>query len=206
MASRENSGLHAALIIFVMITVALSITTYFYYRSAEEEGNKRVKIDETLKNSLEKVKDQSEDIKVLLYVLGWETTMSKDELEGTVKGLKAEAPSRKVYDGYKQDMAKWGEGIENPNYRNVSEALLNAIKDKGQQVGTATTQTRKSQADFVSVEAREVAATATHDAARKKSEADLVAQNSKFDADRKKLTDDKAKLQGEKDAIATKLN
>ena len=38
MAARENQGLQAALIVFVLITIALAVTTYVYFRKAEEEG------------------------------------------------------------------------------------------------------------------------------------------------------------------------
>ncbi|MBW3598075.1 MAG: hypothetical protein KY475_12455 [Planctomycetes bacterium] len=38
MASRENQGLQAALIVFVLITIALAVTTYVYFRKAEELG------------------------------------------------------------------------------------------------------------------------------------------------------------------------
>ncbi len=36
MAARENQGLQAALIVFVLITIALAVTTYIYFRSSEE--------------------------------------------------------------------------------------------------------------------------------------------------------------------------
>mgnify|MGYP003520633522 CR=1 FL=1 len=36
MAARENTGLQAALIIFVMITIGLAISTYMYFRASEE--------------------------------------------------------------------------------------------------------------------------------------------------------------------------
>ena len=206
MASRENSGLHAALIIFVLITVVLTVTTYYYYRSAQEEENLRIAKAEETKLVKEKIKDMSEDVKILLYVLGWETNISKDEVEGTVKGLKPDAASRKVYEGFKQDMAKWGEGIENPNYRNVYESLVNALKAKSEQIVTAVNGKRKEEVELVAVTKRETDASATHDAAAKKAQADLAAQTAKFDADRKKLNDEKAKLQKDKDDIATKLN
>ncbi len=38
MASRENQGLQAALIVFVLITIALAVTTYIYFRKAEEHA------------------------------------------------------------------------------------------------------------------------------------------------------------------------
>ena len=36
MASRESQGLQVALILFVMVTVVLAVTTYLYFRRAEE--------------------------------------------------------------------------------------------------------------------------------------------------------------------------
>src|SRR5688572_15247075 len=38
MASRENQGLQAALIVFVLITIALAVTTYVYFRGSQEQG------------------------------------------------------------------------------------------------------------------------------------------------------------------------
>lgn len=38
MASRENQGLQASLIVFVLITIALAVTTYVYFRRSEELG------------------------------------------------------------------------------------------------------------------------------------------------------------------------
>ena len=37
MATRENQGLQIALIIFLMITVGLAISTYYFFRQAEEK-------------------------------------------------------------------------------------------------------------------------------------------------------------------------
>ena len=37
MASRESQGLQIALILFVMVTVVLAVTTYLYFRKAEEK-------------------------------------------------------------------------------------------------------------------------------------------------------------------------
>ncbi len=42
MAARENQGLQIALIIFVMLTIVLSVTTYIFFDNYKKEKQERI--------------------------------------------------------------------------------------------------------------------------------------------------------------------
>lgn len=69
MASRENQGLQAALIVFVLITIALAVTTYVYFRKAEELGGQldaANKATQDAKTAMETSAAESRTLKTML--------------------------------------------------------------------------------------------------------------------------------------------
>ncbi len=70
MASRESQGLQVALILFVMVTVVLAVTTYLYFRRAEENvGKYLAKAEEAKREKDTTMKLQFEN-QVLKHILG----------------------------------------------------------------------------------------------------------------------------------------
>ena len=85
MAARDNTALHAALIIFVLLTVGLSVFTYVFFRSADEAKKLQQASDAKYNQAVQQNKNLNSEVRGLRGALGWETTLSKDEIEAEVK-------------------------------------------------------------------------------------------------------------------------
>ena len=91
MAARENTGLQAALIIFVIITIGLAISTYAYFRSAEEAAKEVAAKTAESTDFKKKYTDRDVEVRCLKFMLGWDTTLSDADYDGLLKGLDAAA-------------------------------------------------------------------------------------------------------------------
>ena len=130
MALRENTGLQIALILFVMITVALAVSTYVYWDSANVSQKKEDAAIAELAKRDRNLDDANKEITKLRTMMGHKITQ-----EGGPQLLEVEK-------GYKTDMALFGEGWEKEkNYRTlpdffsqelvkIHKALAAATEDK----------------------------------------------------------------------------
>jgi hypothetical protein len=155
MAMRENTGLQIALILFVMITVALAVSTYVYWDSANQSQKKEEAAIATLTQRDQALDKANDEITELRKMLGYKITQQGGpELADMAKN-------------YKTDMAQFGEGWDKEkNYRTlpdffskelvkVNSALAKATEDKAtlvaqldtarQQEATNTAEYRKQQ-------------------------------------------------------------
>lgn len=206
MAARENTGLQAALIIFVIITVGLSISTYAYFRSAEESSKALAAKTAEAATNMKQAQDRGVEIRCLKFMLGWDTTLSDADYDGLLKGLDAAAEIHKIDEGYKQDMQMYGKGLDKPNYRLVPAELLKVIKAKNDELVTVIEEQKKLQTQLAA--ARDEAKKEI-DLAKKGQEdasAELVKRTGDFETERNRLNDEKTKLVSQKDELASKLN
>lgn len=132
MALRENTGLQIALILFVMITVALAVTTYVYWDSANTSQKETDAAKGQLAALDKKLTEKDDEVTKLRSWLGYKIT---------TEGGPVVADMEK---NYKKDMAQFGDGWaegEARNYRtlpdyfsrelvNVNKALVTATQDK----------------------------------------------------------------------------
>lgn len=122
MASSENQGLQIALIIFVMLTIILSVTTFVFFRQYEEaDGRSRADAEKSANadKALRTIQDENNELK---QVIGVAATAKLDEVKAT----------------FNEDMQKFGAiPAEKRYYRpaleyifvtfgKVSEELVNA--------------------------------------------------------------------------------
>src|SRR5437762_3141802 len=109
MAARENQGLQIALIIFVVLTITLIVSTYWFFNSYREaqEAMKALKADnDTKAKQTAQANLESEQFKGMI---GAATT---DKVEG-------------VQEATKKDLERHGKGLpaSDQNYRALVKAL-----------------------------------------------------------------------------------
>jgi hypothetical protein len=206
MAARDNTALHAALIIFVLLTVGLSVFTYVFFRSADEAKKLQQASDAKYNQAVQQNKNLNSEVRGLRGALGWETTLSKDEIEAEVKTLPAESSVHQIWGKFVQDMSKYGEGLTNPNYQTVPDHLLNTLKSKNEQLLVAITKQRELEQQVRDVTDRETKAAKAAQEAQQQAANDLNLQIAKFEQDRAKLNQDKNSLAAQIDKFRSEVN
>lgn len=163
MAARENQGLQIALIIFVMLTIMLSVTTFIFFRNYQFE-QQRFK-DEQKKATdanTEKLALQGDRAKFVQYLGGY----SANEKEATItenwdKDMKA---AKAIGVGNLPD--------EQKTYRKLMDSLKGVIHDKNEQLSKQDAELRQAK-----------------DTLAKKA-ADFAADKQKLDEDKSKAVKD----------------
>jgi hypothetical protein len=180
MASSENQGLQIALIIFVMLTILLSVTTFMFFREYEEAATKsRTDAENASK------KDQ----------LAREAIAERDKLKQFI-GLSDAATMQDVQTTFEEDMKKFANTApaENKFYRPALEFTATTLEAKTVELIAAreTIQQEKDAREKVEKAKQEQVAAAEENA--RKAEADLAAAKKAFEDERKKMKDDMADL------------
>ncbi|MEY4181041.1 MAG: hypothetical protein RLY70_4616 [Planctomycetota bacterium] len=206
MAARENTGLQAALIIFVIITVGLSISTYAYFRSAEESSKALAAKTAEASTNMKQAQDRGVEIRCLKFMLGWDTALSDADYDGLLKGLDAAAEIHKIDEGYKQDMQMYGKGLDKPNYRLVPAELLKVIKAKNDELVTVIEEQKKLQTQLAAARDESKKEIDLAKKGQEDASAELVKRTGDFETERTRLNDEKTKLVSQKDELASKLN
>ena len=173
--ARENQGLQIALIIFVMLTIVLSVTTYLFYRQYDEatvnaknnaaEANKKARL--AAKNE-----DDANELKRLI---------------GAAKTEKADA----ITAAFNEDMKKYGGGYpeESRFYRPLLEKMLRTIDEKNAELADAKAELQKLGDQYKMREASKEQ--------RDKARRDLAGEQSKYKSERDRIARHEAKLQAD---------
>ena len=206
MAARENQGLQAALIIFVLITIGLFVSTYIYFRSAEEADKVRLAAESKANDFQKQYQNRDIEVRCLKYMLGWDSTLSEADYQGLLNGVPETAEIREIDTGFKQDMAMYGKGLDKPNYRLVPAELLKVIKAKNEELITSIDEQKKLQAQLVAAREESKREVEKAKQGQEEASAELVKRTQDFQTERDRLNGEKTKLAGEKDGIRTKLN
>lgn len=129
MAKRESQGLQIALILFVMITVVLAVTTFVFYRKAEQMAGE-VDAAEKQAQQANDLADQENFFNQYLKHIVGAKTLSEAELNVIVPSVEGDEEMATVHASYQQDIATYGEGLpqEKLNYRELPALLLQAIR------------------------------------------------------------------------------
>lgn len=207
MASRENQGLHIALILFVMITVALAVTTYFGFsgsaESSEKLKNKEVELTEERKLS-EVYQIQAE---LLKYFIGEKTDIESPELVQSqldhLKKLETGIdPDQKIFketvgiaDLYNQDMLLVSGEETEKNWRTMFESLKTAMAQKNSEIEDLANQVKRAEAERDQGIAAEVAKTTQAETARDDLQKELQNLQSQFAATQKQMQEQATKNQ-----------
>ncbi len=199
MASRESQGLQIALILFVMVTVVLAVTTYLYFRKAEE----KVRQARAAAAEAKQAKDASMQLQfenqVMKHVLGYDMK-TQAELDTIKQSLGGNKDMEKVLAGFDQDMAMYGVGLvaQDLNYRSLPNHLITEINTKGKQIVDAHARENaltKARQDAIDAEAKRTA----------KAEESLKLVQGELETERKAFNDHRTRITTEKDKIAKLL-
>ncbi len=108
MAARENQGLQIALIIFVMLTIVLSVTTFMFFRKLEEAELKEKAATAKTANALKNQTIAQEEAIALKKIFGAGTRDSLKSIEDNAKeNLRAFANNFKDTDQHYQQLVKY---------------------------------------------------------------------------------------------------
>jgi hypothetical protein len=181
MASSENQGLQIALIIFVMLTILLSVTTFMFFREYEEADQKSRKDVEGATKAAQQLREAVTEMESLRKMIG----------------VSDQAKLTDVRTSFDEDMKKFATTVpdESKFYRPALEFLANTLNEKTTELIAArdTIQQEKDEREKVE-QAKQVQVAAAEENARK-AEADKEAAKKEFDAERKKMLEDMADLQ-----------
>ena len=180
MASSENQGLQIALIIFVMLTILLSVTTFMFFREYEEAATKSRADAENATKQTQAARDAITDMESLKKMIGVSETAKLDEV-------------RTAFD---DDMKKYANTApdESKFYRPALEFLGKTLDEKTTELIAArdAIQQEKDAREKVEKAKQEQVAAAEENA--RKAEADLAAAKKQFEEERKKMTEDNTEL------------
>ena len=127
MAARENQGLQIALIIFVMITIILSVTTFIFFNSYKNEVTKREASDKKYSESQAAMNGLQAERNYLLTKLGYPETDSKEAFEAKIA-----ADMKKYNDLFKLQLPE-----DQKHYTRVAENLAKTVEGKNNLLAAA---------------------------------------------------------------------
>ena len=81
MAARENQGLQITLIIFVMLTIILSVTTFIFYNNYKEQATKAKTSDDNARQAMDRERTAQDERNALATTLGFPITEKKEDIE-----------------------------------------------------------------------------------------------------------------------------
>lgn len=208
MAARESQGLQIALILFVMVSVVLAVTTFVFYRSAEEARKTAADAVSKQKVAVDSFNNENFKNQYLMHILG-AATLSEDQLKGVTDSLAADATIQAIDKTFKDDMSSFGENLLDPkklNYTNVPRSLILAVSKKNQDYTRKASdleQVRDKSEKAITVE-QKLAEDAKADMQKAKDE--YAAARVDFNTETTRVRDDNSKLKATFDAARAKLD
>ena len=141
MARRESQGLQIALISFVILTIVLLLTTYYFFSRSQ-----------SLADEAEDATNQANQNRSAL-------TTAEDDL-GKLRqfmGVDGGVAISAVESNYNEDMAFYGQGMAEPasNYRLLLEYMQQIIGKKNEQIANSTAEVKRLLAEVKQVQNKE---------------------------------------------------
>jgi hypothetical protein len=184
MASSENQGLQIALIIFVMLTIVLSVTTFVFFRQYEDADIRARKDHEDAAKANTALSSlQAEDNKMKQMI-----------------GVGEQAKIEEVTATFNEDMKNYVAAIpeEKKFYRPALEYTYNTLHEKDLELASARAEIQTITEERNKIEAAKQAQVAAAEQKQKEAEDALAEANKIFAAEREKknqeLSDIKAQL------------
>jgi len=149
-ANRESTGLQVALILCVMITVALSVTTFVYYKAADKSEKEVVALrDEAARatDGLKQIDRENQAYRYMIAGVGSKSIVDEISSEDFLK----------VRDQYQQDMDTYAGALpeEERIYSAVPGHLLTYLQQRNEQIAELNKQITEKNNEITAVEARE---------------------------------------------------
>lgn len=185
MASRDNQGLQAAIIILTLAFISTGVGLLLM-------NNRR----KTLNAELETQKAASSKAQQEAIAAQTETAALKD-LAGFEPGQSID----QIRETFEADMAKWAPGIavESRQYRTVAANIYDEKEKLAANLSSANEEMKKLKASLLAVENEKEAQVKKFQSEMEKIRADAAAQREKFD-------EDYARINGEKGEIKTQMD
>lgn len=83
MAARENQGLQIALIVFVMLTIMLSVSTFLFFRNYQSEQQKAKTAEDTTATTKQSLASMQNERDLFIQFIGFPATEKKETVEET---------------------------------------------------------------------------------------------------------------------------
>jgi hypothetical protein len=183
MASRENQGLQAALIVFVLLVIALAVTTYVYFRKAEEEGVRATAAEEKAQKAASDVRQAIDERNKLKEYLGFDITEEMAVIDKR----------------FTEDMAKYGAdypSTDPKNYRTLPEYLLTATMNKSINIVDAENRERQALAEKAAAEQRAAGEVQAKAAENQQLVATYTGERTAFNTERQRITTEATQVAG----------
>lgn len=197
MASRESQGLQVALILFVMVTVVLAVTTYLYFRKAEE----KIKLAEAARAEASRATQMynTADFRNQIYrhVLGYDTK-AQDQLNSMLQSLGGDdrAEMEETLTDFDEEMKLYGVGFtgEALNYRSLPAHLVGIVNTRNKQLAEADLRQRALEREREQVRQAEGARAERAEEELAKARQDLQDERRKFQEERTRFETQGAQL------------
>jgi hypothetical protein len=182
MAARENQGLQIALIIFVILTIILTVTTYLFFSSYQKEV--------VAKTSAEDARKKAETA-TAAAVGEFETI--KTSIVGAKQTDKLDPDIKKLIE---KDVAAFGKGVsgDNQNYHFLTEHLGGELRNANTRVAELTAKNTALADKIKADETAKAAEIAQYKKQLADAAKDLDAERKKFGTDREGITTEKGEL------------
>jgi hypothetical protein len=208
MASRESQGLQVALILFVMVTVVLAVTTYLYFRRAEENVQRYLAKAEEAKREKDTTMKLQFENQILKHILGHERK-TEAELNSIKQGLGGNKQIEQILADYDKHMKMYGAGYggQDLSYTTLPEHLITAINARNKNLVDADALAKNLERERENVRRAEAARAAKAEQSLAAVQSDAASERETFNADRTRITEESAKIAAilpQKNAMITK--
>ncbi len=195
MASRESQGLQVALILFVMVTVVLAVTTYMYFRRAEENVQRYLAKAEEAKREKDATMKLQFENQILKHILGYDRK-TEAELTSIKQGMGGNKQVEQILADYDTNMKMYGAGYTGPDlsYTTLPKHLISAINARNKDIVDAGTVAKSLEREREQIRAAEQARAAKAEQSLDAVQTDLASEREKFNAERTRITDEAAKV------------
>lgn len=199
MATRENQGLQIALIIFLMITVGLAISTYYFFRQAEEQTKVALEYDGKAKAAEARSKSMYYQLEALKLMIG-ASKLSPEGVGALKNGLAADEGMKeidRIKVDFDSDMALFDGSVppESRNWRQLPSFLMSSLMKRNNDLGVAVENEKKVVADKDVAVAAEVSKVTAAMAGLDKAKTDVLAVDATFKAEVEKANKLKTDLE-----------
>jgi hypothetical protein len=187
MASRENQGLQAFIIILTLATISLLVGVLLL-------NNKR----KTLTAERDAAKQASNDAQQKMNQAQLDATALKE-----LTGFGPEQTIDQIREAFEADMTKWAPGIpaESRQYRTVLANTYDENKKLAANLSSANDEMKKLKASLLAVENEKEAQVKKFQAEMEKIRADAAEQREKFTADYNRINSEKDDIQKQMDEL-----
>jgi hypothetical protein len=190
--ARENQGLQIALIVFVTVTIVLSVTTYLGFKNYSDEFKAKEVVQAAAGKSQSDLGNAETNIKDLKKVIGAADTDSVEQIKTT----------------FGDDMKKYGAGYPEDSlfYRKLLDKMKNTIDEKNRDLESAKGRIPEVKNKYDEDLKAKDAQLEKYKDERNKANDDLAGEQAKFQNERRRKNDEGDALQSNLQAKAKELN